>query len=106
MWAVLVRTANARNTAIVGLHRSLRITDYGLRTTDYGLLAVRSSWEVLYSLYIEGQEPVEDEEAEQSSHSPLLPIYLLLYATTGRTCKQPDMWCANARFSATGERHC
>ena len=89
MKSLLVRTANARNTAIVGRPRTpWESTDFGLRATDYGLLAVRSSWEVLYSLYIEGQEPVEDGQAEQSSYSPLLPIYLLLYATTDRTPQQ------------------
>jgi hypothetical protein len=75
----LVRTANARDTAIVGLH--------GLRTTDYGLLAVRRSWEVLGSpilIVYRGSRTrsVEHEKAGQSSHSPLLPVHLLLYATT------------------------
>jgi hypothetical protein len=77
-----VRTANARDTAIVGLH--------GLRTTDYGLLAVRRSWEVLGSpiLFVyRGSRTrlVEHDQADQSSHSPLLSIYLLLYATTETT---------------------
>jgi hypothetical protein len=74
-----VRTANARDTAIVGLH--------GLRTTDYGLLAVRRSWEVLGSpilIVYRGSRTrsVEHDQGDQSSHSPLLSIYLLLYATT------------------------
>jgi hypothetical protein len=76
---MLVRTANARDTAIVGLH--------GLRTTDYGLLAVRRSWEVLGSptlIVYRGSRTgsVEHDQAGQSSHSPLLSIRLLLYATT------------------------
>jgi hypothetical protein len=71
---MLVRTANARNTAIEERPRTLwESTDFGLRTTDYGVLAVRRSWEVIYSLYIEGQErvqlrSVEHDQAEQSSH--------------------------------------
>jgi hypothetical protein len=76
---MLVRTANARDTAIVGLH--------GLRTTDYGLLAVRRSWEVLGSpilIVYRGSRTrsVEHDQGDQSSHSPLLSIRLLLYAST------------------------
>ena len=52
---------------ILGLHRSLRTidswtTDYGLRTADMDSWQSGSpgkSWEVLRSLYIEGQEPVQ-----------------------------------------------
>jgi hypothetical protein len=55
-----VRTANARNPDILGRPRTpWESMDFGLRTTDYGLLAVRKSWEVLYSLYIEGRNPVQ-----------------------------------------------
>jgi hypothetical protein len=65
---LLVRTANARNTAIVGRPRTpWESADFGLRTTDYGLLAVRSSWEVPYSLYIEGQEPAQLKDDQTRS---------------------------------------
>jgi hypothetical protein len=72
---------------MLGIQLSLDSTDYGLRTTDYGLLSVRRSWEVLGSpilIVYRGSRTrsVEYDQVDQSSHSLLLSIYLLLYATT------------------------
>ena len=71
---------------ILGLHGSLRATDCGLRTADYRLRTPGSP-ELPDSpgspiLIVYRGSGTRSVEADQSSHSPLLLVHLLLYATT------------------------